>query len=68
MKISYDPDADAMYIRFKRGKAHKTKEVNDYTLLDYDKAGNVIGVEILFVKENMPSLLGKVSVENLSIA
>ncbi|MDP3728890.1 MAG: DUF2283 domain-containing protein [bacterium] len=68
MKISYDPEADAMYIRLKQSKSHKTVEVNEYTLLDYDKEGNLIGIEILFVKEHMPSLLGKVSVKNLSIA
>ena len=65
MKITYDPDADAMYIYLKEGKSFKTKEVDDNTILDYDKEGNVIGIEILFVKERMPQLLKEFKVENL---
>ena len=65
MKITYDPDADAMYIRLKEGKVNKTKEVDKNTILDYDKDGNVIGIEILFVKERMPQLLKEFKVENL---
>jgi len=65
MKITYDPDADAMYIKLKDDKVSKTKEVDENTILDYDQKGNVIGIEILFVKERMPHLLKEVQVENL---
>ena len=65
MKITYDPDADAMYIYLKEGKSFKTKEVDDNTILDYDSKGNVIGIELLFVKERMPQLLKEFKVENL---
>lgn len=68
MKITYDPDADAMYIYLKEGKSFKTKEVDDNTILDYDNKGNVIGIEILFVKERMPQLLKEFKVENLMAA
>ena len=66
MKISYDQDADAMYIRLRDGEINKTKEIDDNTILDYDKKGNVIGVELLFVKERMPSAsLSKITFENV---
>ncbi len=68
MKITYDPDADAMYIYLKEGKSFKTKEVDENTILDYDSKGNVIGIEILFVKERMPQLLKEFRVENLMAA
>ena len=36
-----------------------------YTILDFNKEGQVIGVEILFVKERNPNLLKELKVENL---
>ena len=64
MKIRYDPDADAMYIQFREGKVDSTKEIDENTIIDFNKAGQVIGVEILFVKERNPDLLKKLSFEN----
>ena len=38
----------ATYIRFKKGKVKKTKEIVKNTFLaDYDEKGNLLGVEIL---------------------
>ena len=51
MKIKYDPDADAMYITLRKDKVAKTKEIDENTILDFNKKKQVIGVEILFVKE-----------------
>ena len=67
MNIRYDPDADALYIRLKEGKVSETKEVDENTILDYDAEGNVIGIELLFVKERMPDSL-RIKVENLAVA
>ena len=66
MKISYDPDADAMYIELVEREVAKTKEVDDNTIIDLDNEGNVVGVEILFVKERMPEFIEKVEVEKLA--
>jgi len=65
MKIIYDSDADAVYIKLKDIEIVKTKKVDDYTVLDYDKAGNLIGIELLFVSEQNPDLLKEFKVENL---
>lgn len=65
MKIKYDPEADAMYIRLKESKVHHTKEVDENTLIDFDSTGQVIGVEILFVRERNPNLLKELKIENL---
>ena len=51
MKIRYDPDADAMYIELRNGKVDHTKELDENTIIDYDKDETVLGIEILFVKE-----------------
>ena len=51
MKIRYDSDADAMYITFRDDKVDHTKEIDENTIADFNKNGQVIGVELLFVKE-----------------
>ena len=65
MNIKYDPDADAMYIQLRDTKVAKTKKIEKHIIIDYDSAGNVRGVELLFVKENNPNLLRTFQVENL---
>lgn len=54
MKATYDREADAMYIRVKKGKVHKTLKVSSAILADVDKKGNVLGLELLFVSSQMP--------------
>lgn len=68
MKIRYDPNADAMYIKLSDEEVKKTRKVDNNTILDYDKNGKVIGIELLFVKEQMPHLLKEIQVENLIAA
>ncbi|MBN2454366.1 DUF2283 domain-containing protein [Candidatus Woesearchaeota archaeon] len=65
MKIRYDSEADALYIRINDGAAASTKEVDKNTIIDFDSSGQVVGVELLFVKERNPSLLKELKVENL---
>ena len=65
MKIRYDPEADAMYINVREEKIDHTQEIDDNTIIDFNKKGEVIGVEILFVKERNPNLLKEFKVENL---
>jgi len=47
MKIDYDKVADAVYIRVKKGKVAKTISLKDRLIVDTDKSGNILGVEIL---------------------
>ena len=65
MRIRYDSDADAMYISLKKDKVAKTKEIDENTMIDFNKKGDVIGVEILFVKERNPNILKELQVDNL---
>jgi uncharacterized protein YuzE len=59
MKITFDKKADAMYIYLRAKKVFKTKQVTDDTIVDMDKNGNVIGIELLFISKRTP-------VENLA--
>ena len=65
MKLRYDPDADAMYITLREDKVSRTKEIDKNTIADFNKKGQVISVEFLFVKERNPTLLKTFQVENL---
>jgi len=46
IKIKYDIKADAAYIQLKQGRVAKTKEEVPY-LVDYDRKGNPLGIEIV---------------------
>ena len=54
MKISYDPDADAMNIIFQKGKYDISKEIAEGIIIDYTEDGKVISIEILNMKKRMP--------------
>jgi len=54
MKATYDKEADAMYIRVKKGKVYKTLQVSDAVNVDVDKKGHALGVEILWVSSQLP--------------
>ena len=47
IKETYNKEADAKYMFIKNGEISKTECVNDWLYIDFDKLGNVIGLEIL---------------------
>jgi uncharacterized protein YuzE len=49
MKIEYDRQADAMYIRLKAGIVAESEEVRPGVVLDFDAEGRVLGIEMLDV-------------------
>ena len=50
MEIKYDSEADAMYIRIKRGKFHSNQKVDENTILDLNEEGDLLVIKILFIK------------------
>ncbi|MBS3126724.1 DUF2283 domain-containing protein [Candidatus Woesearchaeota archaeon] len=69
MEISYDKQADAMYIEFCKGEFAKNKKVDDFTIIDLDKNGNILGIKLLDVSKRIPAeSLTEVSVKNLLAA
>ena len=51
--ITYDPEADAMYIRLQKGRYKVSEELDDGIVVDRDKKGKVLGIEILWVKKRL---------------
>ena len=65
MKIRYDKNADAMYIKLKDEEIVNTKEIDKNTIIDLNDNGEIVGIEILFVKERNPKLLKELENENI---
>jgi uncharacterized protein YuzE len=51
MKIEYDQQADAMYIRLRAGAVAESDEVRPGVVFDFDAEGRVLGIEMLDVSE-----------------
>jgi len=59
MKMRYDPEADALYLRFREGKIIESDEVRSGLIIDYDAEGRPVAIEILNAREilaNKPEL------------
>jgi len=65
MKITYDREVDALYIRFKETTV-TTKNVDAGIVLDYDDASRLAGIEVLDAAERLasPDTLRRVVFEN----
>jgi uncharacterized protein YuzE len=47
MKVTYDPEVDVVRIIFRDSAIAESDEDKPGVILDYDKRGNIIGLEIL---------------------
>ena len=63
MKYTYDSMADAINITFQKGKVAETMEIADGVLLDVDKQGKPLYLEMLEVRMRF----GREHVGNLSL-
>lgn len=54
MNIKYDSKIDAVYIEFSSGEYDRSRKISNAVLVDEDKKGKLLGVEILDAKKNMP--------------
>jgi len=46
MKIRYFQDTDTLYIEFKSVEVAETKDLDENTLLDVDRDGNICGITV----------------------
>lgn len=47
MRIRIDPSADAIYIDLVQREIASSEEVSEGIIVDYDREGRIVGVEIL---------------------
>jgi uncharacterized protein YuzE len=62
MLIKYDKTADAKYITLlpskkKRGVVFRTEKVKPWLMVDYDRNGNIFGIEVLDASKNEMTLV-----------
>lgn len=46
MKMNYYPETDSLYIELSAKESIESKEVSEGVVLDYDKDGNLIGIDV----------------------
>ena len=53
MKVVYDPEVDVLRILFSNTPVEESDEDKPGVILDYDQAGNIVGMEILDASKRM---------------
>ena len=51
MKIKYFQDTDTLYIELKAGEVAETKDLDEDTILDLDRDGNICAITIEHAKD-----------------
>ena len=66
MRLTYDPEADALYIELKAVTPVDSRDLEDGVTVDLDEAGRVIGIELLDVQKRLgPDALAHISIDCL---
>jgi len=55
MRMHYDEQADALYLRLDDSKIIDSKEVQPGIVLDFNAEQQVVGIEVLRLKERVPN-------------
>jgi len=64
MRIHYDENTDALYIRFGENKYFESEEIKEGFIIDYDSNGKIVAIEVLDASTVMlPSELSFLSFE-----
>jgi len=53
MKVTYDPEVDVLRITLSSTQIEESDEEKPGIILDYDKDGNIVGMEILDASKRM---------------
>jgi uncharacterized protein YuzE len=51
MKVKYFEDTDTLYIEFKNAEVTETKDLDENTILDLDRNGNVVAITVEHAKD-----------------
>jgi uncharacterized protein YuzE len=58
MKVTYDPEVDVLRILFRDGPIEESDEDKPGVILDYDKEGNMVGLEVLNASQRVENPRG----------
>lgn len=66
MRVTFDQEADALYVRLDKSHVAETEEIRPGVILDFDERGEIVGLEILRVGERLsPAELKRMDFELL---
>lgn len=54
MRVKVDLESDALYFRLCEDPIEESEEVVPGIVVDYNKEGKIVGIEILGIKERIP--------------
>lgn len=54
IRMHYDPQTDAAYLRFSTSAVIESDEVSPGIVLDYDADGRIVGMEVLQAASHLP--------------
>jgi len=68
MKITYDREVDALYIRFKETTV-TTEHLAEGIVADYDADGHLVGIEILDAMQRLgdPTIFRQIILEDVAL-
>ncbi len=58
MKVTYDPEVDVLRILFRDMPVEESDEDKPGVILDYDKEGNIVGLEVLNASQRIENPRG----------
>lgn len=58
MKVTYDPEVDVLRIVFRDVAIEESDEDKPGVILDYDKEGNIVGLEVLNASQRVENPRG----------
>lgn len=53
MRTKYDPETDALYVRFADAPIVETEEVRPGVMFDFDAEGRIVAIEVLDASEHL---------------
>lgn len=56
MKVTRDKKLNVAYVQFRKGSAAKTVKLRGGLLMDLDRKGQILGIEVLSLNETAPAL------------
>ncbi len=66
MKLTIDREADALYLDLDEAPAANSEEISPGVILDYNAAGKVVGIEMLYLSTRVPAeKLGRLQMETI---
>lgn len=66
MKLTIDREADALYLDLDEAPAAESKEISPGVILDYNRDGKVVGIEMLHLSKRVDAAkLGRLETETV---